>query len=510
MKFKITSYKLQVTRFSTFALFRFRTFLLFSFLLFSFRPLFAQIDPPIRIELESAKDQQDYKFVPLAKHGVSVFYQSAILSIDTAQWVFIQYDTNLVKTNLHKIKLPNLCQYLAADFSNNKLYLFLQKPAYKKDTLRNYLLEWDLMTQDFQLFDLQNYKSPHLSSIKVADDYLFIIVNEQKAKSIIYYNYKTHVKQAIQFTEDEITDIESFCIDPVAKKTYFCMFLKNKKGSWAELFATDYSGKIKERVVFPFYADILYNSAKIALIGKDSLLVVGGYSNVKDRKQKGCYSGIYTMEFTKNKFSDINIHSFGALLSKDSELNIKHLEESNLTMNVHITQSNGHIFAVTELFYPEYQYTTGTSSYRGFGYYGYDPPTQVFAGFRFLNAYIFEFNTQGLLLNEWFFPIKNVLTQSFYNLVNLHQDKEGNTLFYYVYKNEIISQLMNGQHVIGAQTAIPVALTHKTDIVEYSSNISMRHWYGNNFLLSGYQYIKNTQRGKGKRYVFFLNKLICE
>ncbi|MCL2290708.1 MAG: hypothetical protein FWC34_08425 [Bacteroidetes bacterium] len=484
-------------------------FALFSLLLFRFSA-FAQTDPPIRIELESAKDQQDYKFVPLNRHGVAVFYQSAVLSIDTAQWIFIHYDTNLVKTGIYKLKLPNLCQYLAADFSNNKLYLFLQKPAFKKDTLRNFLLEWDLMTQDFQLFDLQNYKFPYLSSIKVADDYLFIVVDEQKAKSIIYYNYKTHAKQAIQFTEDEITSIESFCVDPVVKKTYFCMFLKNKKGSRAELFTTDYSGNIKERVAFPFYADMQYNSARIALTGKDSLLIVGGYSYAKDRKQKGCYSGIYTMKFAKNKLSDLNTHSFGALLAKDSELNTKHLEESNLTMSAHVMQSNGHIFAITELFYPEYQYRSPASSYRGFGHYGYDQPTRTFSGFRFLNAYILEFNVQGLLLNEWFFPVNNVLTQSFYNLVKLHQDEEGNTLFYYVHNNEIVSQFMDGQRIIGAQATIPVDLTYKTDLLEYSSNVSMRHWYGNNFLLSGYQYIKSTQRGKGKRYVFFLNKLICE
>ena len=475
----------------------------------SILPLSAQVDPPIRIELESEKDQQDYHLVPIARQGVAVFYKSAILSADTVQWVFIHYDTNLVRTNLYKIKLPNLCQYLAADFANNKLFLFLQKPAYKKDTLRNYLLEWNLLTQDFQLYDLQNYKSPYLSSIKVVDNYLFMIVDEQKTKSIIYYNYKTDAKQLLQLPEDEITSIESFGIDTVSRETYCCLFLKNRKGSRAELFVTDYSGKLKRNATLPSYTDIIYNSAKIAVSGKDSLLIVGGYSHTKDKKQKSCYSGIYTLLFSKNRFSDINMHSFGALLVKDSVVNRKYLGESDLAMNGRIRQSNGHIFFITDQFYPEYYYTN-TSSYRGFGYYGYDPVTRVFAGFRFLNAFILEFNTQGLLSEEWYLPVNEVLTQSLYNLVDLHQDNENNTLIYYVYKNEIVSQFMNGQRVLGAQTAIPIELTSKTDILEYSANISMRHWYGNNFLLSGYQYIKNTQRGKGRRYVFFLNKLVCE
>jgi len=473
--------------------------------------LFAQVDPPLRVEFESAKDQQDYKHVPLSRHGVVVFYQSAILSADTAQWVFIHYDTILVRKNIYKINLPNICQYLSADFSNDKLYLFLQKPAFRKDTLKNYLLEWDIMTDSFQLFDLKNYRSPQVSSIKVADNHLFIIVNTQKAKSIIYYNYKTDTAQYLQLAEDEITAIESFTIDTIAKKTYNCLFLKNKKNSWAELVVTDYSGKVGERVIFPYSQDMLYNSTKATVIGKDSLLLAGGYSHSKDKKQKGCYSGIYTIQFTKSRFSDINIHPFGALLVKDSGSNIKHLGEPNLAMNGHVIHSNGHIFAIAEQFYPEYQYTASSSSpYRGFGYYGYDSPTQVFVGFRFLSAYIFEFNPQGMLLNEWYFPLRNVLTQSVHKLVNLNQDKSGNTLFYYVNQNEIVSQFMNGQQVIAAQATIPVELTYRTDILEYSSNISTQHWYDNKFLVSGYQYIRNTQRGKGKRYIFFLNKLICE
>jgi hypothetical protein len=484
---------------------------LISFLLFSLTPILqlsAQVDPPLRIEFESAKDQQDSHFVSLAEQGVAVFYQSAILSVDTVQWVFLHYDTNFVRTHLYKIRLPNLCQYLSADFSNNKLYLFLQKPAYKKDTLKNYLLEWNLFTQDFQLFDLQNYKSPYLTSIKVADDYLFMMVDEQKTKSIVYYNYKTHTKQWLQFTEDEITSIESFGIDTVKKETHCCLFLKNKKNSRAELFITDYSGRMKGGAILPLLPDMVYNSAKVTVSGKDSLLIVGGYSNMKDKKQKSCYSGIFTLLFTKSRFSDINTFSLGALLVKDSSVNKKYLAETDLAMNGHIRKSNDHIFFITDQFYPEYYYQNN-SSYRGYGYYGYEPVSRVFAGFRFLNAYILEFNPQGQRLNEWYFPIPNVLTQSFYNLVDLFQNKEDNILIYYVYKNEIVSQYMNGQQVLEAQTAIPVELSNKTDQVEYSSNISMQHWYGNNFLLSGYQYIK-SQRGKGKRYVFFLNKLICE
>ena len=483
----------------------------FFFLLFSFSFLpsaFSQIDPPLRIELECAKDQQDYKFASLENQGVAVFYKSEILSMDTVQWVFIHYDTNLVKINQYKLKLPNSYQYMAADFSNNKLYLFLQKPARKKDPLKNYLLEWNLITSEFQLFDLQNHTEQLLSSLHVTDDYLFMIADEQKTKSICYYNFKTNAKQTVQITDAEVTAIESFRIDTLTKTTYFCMFLKNKQNSRAELFVTDYSGNIKERIVFPSYNDFIYNSVEIALVGKDSLLLVGGYTNSKEKKPKGSFSGIYTMHFSKNKFSANHTYPFQTQPTKDSVLSKKPLSEPNQLMNLHITQSNGKVFAITEFFYPEYQ--NSSSSFRNYGNSGFGFPLQSFLGFRFLNAEILEFNASGTLTNQWYFPVIDVLTQSIFHLVNLYQDSEENTLFYYVHRNNIVSQFMNGKRLISPQTTIPIELTNKADVSEYSTDVNIKHWYNNNFLLSGYQYIKNTQRNKGKRYVFFINKLTCD
>jgi hypothetical protein len=479
------------------------------FALFAVRNTFAQADAPLRVEFESSKDQQDYKFVSLGKQGAAVFYQSAVVSADTMQWVFLLYDTNLVRKGFYKIKLPNLCQYLAADFSNDKLYMFFQKPAFRKDTLKNYLLEWDVIKQNFQLYDLQNHKAPYLTFIRVVDNYLFIIANEIKVQSVVYYNIKTHATQTLHFPDDEVISFESFCVDTIGKKTYCSLFLKNRKNSRAELFVTNFSGSVLSRVIFPTHEDIVYNSAKVTIAGRDSVLITGAYSNTKENKQKGTFSGFYTMPFSVNKFSNIKTHFFGALFAKDSELNTKHLEASNIAMNMHINQSNGKVFAVAHLFFPEYQYHI-SSSYRSFGYYGYDAPMQIFSGYRFLNAYILEFNTNGILVNEWFLSLNNVLTQSLYNLVNVFQDPEGNSLIYYVYNNEVVSQFVSGQRVIAPQSSMPITLMQHSDFLESNSNISMRNWHDNTFMLYGYQHIRNSQRSKGKRYVFFLNKLVCE
>ena len=45
-------------------------------------------------------------------------------------------------------------------------------------------------------------------------------------------------------------------------------------------------------------------------------------------------------------------------------------------------------------------------------------------------------------------------------------------------------------------------------MVEYSRDLNMYNWYDNKFIISGYQQIvNNSKSAKGKRYVFFMNKL---
>ena len=59
--------------------------------------LSAQYDAPLRIELECAKDQNDYHFIAADTNGLFVIYEGNDLSPDTTTWVFVHYDTNFQK-----------------------------------------------------------------------------------------------------------------------------------------------------------------------------------------------------------------------------------------------------------------------------------------------------------------------------------------------------------------------------------------------------------------------------
>ena len=66
----------------------------------------AQSDPPLRIELPTAQDADDYHFSLMGKEGLVVFYEGLPVNNDSTEWVIMQYDTNLQKQNLFNIILP--------------------------------------------------------------------------------------------------------------------------------------------------------------------------------------------------------------------------------------------------------------------------------------------------------------------------------------------------------------------------------------------------------------------
>ena len=101
--------------------------------------LWAQSDPPLRIELPTAQDAEDYHFSLMGKDGVLVFYEGLQLNKDTTEWVLMQYDTNLQKQCAFNIHLPPQASFRQSFFNQGKLYLLYQEVVGKKESPRTFI-----------------------------------------------------------------------------------------------------------------------------------------------------------------------------------------------------------------------------------------------------------------------------------------------------------------------------------------------------------------------------------
>ena len=106
--------------------------------------IWAQSDPPLRIELPTAQDADDYHFTLMGKEGAMVFYEGLQLSEDSTEWVMMHYDTNLQKQYAYNIYLPPQAAFRQSFYEKGSLYLLYQDVVGKKEIPKTYISVVDI------------------------------------------------------------------------------------------------------------------------------------------------------------------------------------------------------------------------------------------------------------------------------------------------------------------------------------------------------------------------------
>lgn len=473
--------------------------------------LWAQSDPPLRIELPTAQDAEDYHFSLMGKDGVLVFYEGLQLNKDTTEWVLMQYDTNLQKQCAFNIHLPPQASFRQSFFNQGKLYLLYQEVVGKKESPRTFISVVDVTAKTEQLHVIQNLPKFEGARLKAVDGYAVF--------SFIYsdtywiYFYDTHTENLHSFIVPNAAIIsEQFVeIDSLNQKFLLGLgVLYGSKVAMLSVFETNYGGQLLKQAPLPIYEDFYYNTARLKIIDSSHTIIMGTYNLSSSRKSGFYHSGVYTLTYDNSTMGYPEFYNYTNLQKKDTLKNGKVKQQSlDLQMLVGDIVSNDSCYTlITEVYYPEYNYTSSyydNSSY----YYGgtYNPPTTTFVGYRYVNAYVTCFNRKGELLWDNYFPFNNIVTRRLANRMSLYYTPFGTAIFY-PYNSNLTCCLINGYEIVENTETVPIECLHKKDVVEYSRDVNMYNWYDNKFVITGYQQINNNSKSvKGKRYVFFINKL---
>ena len=144
------------------------------------------------------------------------------------------------------------------------------------------------------------------------------------------------------------------------------------------------------------------------------------------------------------------------------------------------------------------------------GYY-VTTPVQMFVGFRFLNAYVTTFDAEGHLLWDHLLPMTSMLTQTLESKVKLYIDEDNNGYIYYLYGNKFTSTLVYNQYILEpllTETWVPF---RKGFVLDANSKMEIQPWYGNTFLLSGTQFLRDKMnRRRNERTFFVLSRMVYE
>jgi len=185
---------------------------------------------------------------------------------------------------------------------------------------------------------------------------------------------------------------------------------------------------------------------------------------------------------------------------KDKTLNLR-LIPHDIIMN------NGQLIISSEAYSPEYH----TNTQMTYDYYGRAFPTsyQIFDGFRYSHAFIAGFDSSGNMVWNNGMEMRDILTKYLNRKLNcLFEDDE--IVLYYNANNKIASKTIQGNTIIDHTSYI--ALTQKRGADQHLDEYlgTIEHWYGNFYIATGYQTIRNNNLENNKRHVFYLSKMAFE
>ena len=473
--------------------------------------LWAQSDPPLRIELPTAQDAEDYHFSLMGKDGVVVFYEGLQLNNDTTEWVLLLYDTNLQKQYTFNIHLPPQASFRQSYFSQGKLYLLFQEVVGKKEIPRTFVSVVDIAAKTEQLHVIQNLPKFEGAKLWAVDGHVVFSFVYNDTFWIYFYDTNTNHLQQFLVPEAAIISVQFVGIESFNQKILLGLgVLYSNKIAMMTVFETNYAGQLQKVSQLPIFEDYYYNTARLKIIDSSHAIIMGTY-NLSSSKKSGLYhSGVYTLTYDNSTMGYPEFYNYTNLQKKDTLKNGKVKQQTlDLQMLVGDIVSNDSCYTlVTEVYYPEYNYTS--SYYDNSSYYyggGYNPPTTTFVGYRYVNAYVTCFDKYGELLWDNYFPFNNIITRRLANRVSLYYAPFGTALFY-PYNSSLTYCLINGYELLENIETVPIECLYKKDVVEYSRDVNMYNWYDNKFVITGYQSIVANGKGnKGKRYVFFINKL---
>ncbi len=492
----------------------------------------AQNNRPVRLEIPVKDDTEIYKVVPCSSNGVMVIY----LSSETDErgnmlWIAAFLDRSLKEIWRKSIPLPRGFVLAEALYAGNHMIGFWYSPKGElSENLR--IADVNVADSSHRIVGFNIPSKSEFSQFDISERIAVAGLNTRDDQSmLIVYNLQSGLVSSTEQNIQGNVVIESLNLDEAsgivsailrttgsARKREYYLVKTHENGQ-----------KISELKLSRFGDNNLINTAFSYPVDATTDLVIGSFGhNTRTRMINGTESlGVSSTGFfsvliknnveINNQFYEFtDFQNFYRYLRRPSDLTIRRgtnkAERSQKDLSIDhdlITHDvfrwkNEYVF-IAEAFYPEYR-TVTTMVY---DYYGRPYPStySVFEGYRYLTTFISGFDSTGSMKWNADFELRNMLTQDIREKVLAWEDTEGLVLSY-PYDARIASRTL-GQG--GEQSSIDyadIAPLGSRDKIYTDSNSQMMFWYGNYFLVFGYQNLRNSyQSERNNKNVFYINKL---
>jgi len=493
----------------------------------------AQTNRPVRMEIPVKDDTEIYKVVPCAENGVMIIYLSADNDDQGRMlWITAFLDRGLMELWRKTVAIPRGFALAEALYNNGHMVGFWFSPKGNEES--NFMVV-DVRVADsaIRLTSTSIPEKSEFSHFDICSSYALAGLNTRDEKAVfLHYDLGSGVLTKIDQQVEGSMVIESMNIN---KESGIASMVLRTIGSARKreyfLVKSDRLGnKISELKLSKFGDNSLVNTAFAYKVDEATDLVIGSYGKtsktriIDGRESIGVAStGFFSILVKDNveisttfyEFSDLQ--NFYRYLRKPSDLSVKRgtnraerggkdfsIDHDLLAHDV-FKWKNNYVF-LAEAYYPEYR-TVTTMVY---DYYGRPYPStySVFEGFRYLTTFVAGFDSTGKMKWNNDLELRNMISQELRQKVIAWEDTDGLVLSY-TDDARIASKILAESGTESTNISFTdIAPLSSRDKVYKDSNSNMTSWYGNFFLVYGYQNIRNNyQADRSNKNVFYLNKI---
>lgn len=491
-------------------------------------------DKPLRIEIPARSDKETYRVIPCKEDGVLVFYRS-LEQIDAThtKWYFTWYDQNLQQVWIKSVALLSDQDYILNDFSPDTLSLLFNHSGKTKAPFIDFgILRIQIQKGTFILNMGKIRENQEVVSFGVTGQVAWIGLNTRGGTGqFLYMNLSTGSLHPFALGEGSSLAIRWAGIDTINQNINAIVTRQvSKKVVEHYLVRYDTTGKIKSETIlttgttgkeFSHFRAVQLPGSKFLILGSYRL----GVANAKNKEEEVVSAGFFSLLVAAGIQKSIMFCNFldfknaGSLMSEKDMMSIrkkalkKNKNSGEFSLDFPLMfkdiMSVGDRFILTgEVYSPQYR----TESFTDFDFYGrpYTNSYSVFDGFRFQNAIVAGFESDGRMVWDNVLEIRNLISYESTPKVSLYF--EGNDLILsYLSDGKIGYKITNENSVLEKLDFVSLELFYPEDKLVMDSKSHMTSWYGNYFLCYGYQEIKNIAlESNNKRTVFYINKVRFE
>ncbi|MCB2206923.1 MAG: hypothetical protein KQH67_01395 [Bacteroidetes bacterium] len=499
--------------------------------------VFAQSASVVRLEVPAALESGAFHLEPVAKKGVLVFYESNEISdAGLRKWYFGLFDTQLKQIWLKFIPIHDGIEYVQSVKSGMMVHFLFRSVKSKKSSDDFYeIVSYNTSKEAFSNISGTIPEDAEVAGFEAIDDKACLGLNLKKEQTdVLFINLNNGAIEVQTLEAENESYIETIAVDHLNKNFYVAVkYIKDKNSLEDKILKYSDQGTLEETYQVQNPENFRAPRNFVILPVKNNILtILGTYDfisgktvvlNNAEEDREANSAGMFFLQFKNGeqkilKFYDFmnfdniygSLHGREMVYAKkpaDSGENQKPEKKLSAFFYFNAPQvlelNDQYIFSV-ETYKPIYN----TETRMEYDFYGRPMPRtySVFEGYQFYDLIIASLSEKGELIWNNDFEIKDL--KSFFMRKQVTVFPAGEFLsMAYVNNGSLYAQTIDGPIDISKEET-PVESKHNKDWISEDENNAISHWYGEYFLIYGYQKIKNRSLGdQSTRTVFYVNKV---